>query len=67
LEFLGASAEEEQLVRVLEAVRAGFHQPEELCEKLGFEVRLMQQLLLTLTLRGALVPDPSGCFRVSSK
>jgi DNA processing protein len=67
LEFFGPLTEEEQLTRVLDAVRAGFHQPEELCEKLGFEVRLMQQLLLTLTLRGALVPDPTGSFRSSSK
>jgi DNA processing protein len=67
LEFLGPAGGEEQLGRVLDAVRAGFHQPEELCEKLGFEVRLMQQLLLTLTLRGALVPDPNGSFRPSSK
>ena len=40
---------------------------EQLCEKLGFEARLIQQLLLTLTLRGALVPDPNGCFRSTNK
>jgi hypothetical protein len=59
--------EQEQLDRVLSAVRAGCHHPEELCEKLGFEARLIQQLLLTLTLRGALVPDPNGRFKVLSR
>ena len=63
MEFFATVAEEEQVARVLSAVRAGFHQPEQLCEKLGFEARLIQQLLLTLTLRGALVPDLNGSFR----
>jgi DNA processing protein len=67
LEFFPGLAQEEQLARVLAAVRAGFHQPEQLCEKLGFEARLIQQLLLTLTLRGALVPDPNGSFRSTNK
>ena len=67
LEFFGEATGEDPLGSVLEAVRAGFHQPDQLCEKLGFEVRLIQQLLLTLTLRGALVPDPNGSFRVTSK
>jgi DNA processing protein len=64
MEFLGPDAPGDELEQVLVAVQAGFHHPDELCEKLGFEARRIQQLLLTLTLRGALVPDPSGSFRI---
>jgi predicted Rossmann fold nucleotide-binding protein DprA/Smf involved in DNA uptake len=66
LPFLGPGGEQEELACVLGAVQAGFHHPDELCEKLGFEARRIQQLLLTLTLRGALVPDPNGCYRALS-
>ncbi len=66
LQFLGPGGERDELARVMGAVQAGFHHPDQLCEKLGFEARRIQQLLLTLTLRGALVPDPSGCYRAVS-
>jgi DNA processing protein len=52
--------------RVLEAVRAGACHVDAICSRTGLPVARVQQLVLTLTLDGVLVPDLSGRLSVAS-
>lgn len=50
--------------RVLEAVRAGAAYPDDVCSRTGLPAARIQELLLTLTLRGVLVADLAGRLKV---
>jgi predicted Rossmann fold nucleotide-binding protein DprA/Smf involved in DNA uptake len=45
---------------VLEAVRAGAHTRDAVCAQTGLPAARVQELVLTLTLDGVLVPDSAG-------
>jgi DNA processing protein len=49
---------------VLDAIAEGAGHPEEICTATGLGVSRVQGLVLTLTLKGALVPAPDGRLRV---
>lgn len=51
-------------LRVLEAVRSGAANADDVCARTGLGAARVQQLLLTLTLSGVLVPDLAGCLKV---
>ncbi|HVJ18684.1 MAG TPA: DNA-processing protein DprA [Polyangiaceae bacterium] len=51
-------------IRLLRAVAKGAGHPDEICASTGLTVGRVQGLVLTLTLKGALVPAPDGRLRV---
>ncbi len=51
-------------LRVLEAVRRGAAYPDDVCARTGLGAARVQELLLTLTLGGVLVPDLAGRLKV---
>ncbi len=51
-------------LRVLEAVRAGAVWPDDVCSRTGLPLARIQELLLTLTLRGVLVADLAGRLKL---
>jgi DNA processing protein len=51
-------------LRVLDAVRAGAICPDDVCSRTGLSVGRIQELLLTLTLRGVLVADLAGRLKL---
>jgi DNA processing protein len=51
---------------LLNLLRSGATHPDSLAERTGWEVRRIQQLLLTLTLDGVVVSDPAGRVRIVS-
>jgi DNA processing protein len=52
--------------RVLDAVRQGACTVDAVCSRTGLGAARVQQLVLTLTLEGVLVPDSSGRLSVAS-
>jgi DNA processing protein len=56
--------EESDEQRLLRAVAMGAGHPDEICATTGLAVGRVQGLVLTLALKGALVPGPDGRFRV---
>jgi DNA processing protein len=52
--------------RLLELVRAGATHVDDVCAQSGWSVGRIHQLLLTLTLEGVLVSDPTGRIRIVS-
>jgi len=62
--FLGASGEQSEIDRILGAVRAGAIHADQIVAETGLIPARVQALLLTLTLRGALVADSNGCLRI---
>jgi DNA processing protein len=50
--------------RVCAAIASGATHLDAVCERTGLEARVVQKHVLTLTLEGALAPDPSGGLRL---
>ncbi|MDQ2642747.1 MAG: hypothetical protein M3020_02950, partial [Myxococcota bacterium] len=55
-----------ELLRVVEAVAGGEADPDSLCLALELPAARIQRALLTLRLRGVLVPGPGGGFVLSN-
>ncbi len=62
---LGLELDDESRVR--RAIADGAGHPDEICALTGLPAARVQGLVLTLTLKGALVPAPDGRLRVESK
>jgi len=51
---------------ILDAVRRGARNADEICQLSGLGPGMVQRHVLTLTLEGVLAPDPSGALRVTT-
>jgi DNA processing protein len=51
---------ESDLARLVDAARLGITEPDALCQELGLPAARIQRAILTLRLRGVLVPGPHG-------
>jgi predicted Rossmann fold nucleotide-binding protein DprA/Smf involved in DNA uptake len=64
-DFASGCEDEPDLDRVIETIRQGAAYPDAVCVETGLVARRVQELILTLTLRGVLVADPSGRLRIA--
>lgn len=64
LGFSRGSADDGDAARVLESVRAGAAHADEVCARTGLAVARVQEILLTLALKGVLVPDSMGRLKL---
>jgi predicted Rossmann fold nucleotide-binding protein DprA/Smf involved in DNA uptake len=65
-DFESPDEPERDAARVLAALRDGVLEPDELCRALELPAARIQRALLTLRLRGVLVPGPQGGLIVAN-